>query len=61
MLNLKSTPIDKIKQQEDFVKAIVYQKEVAINAYYDAKNYMEYITERYNTEREHLNKMKDTQ
>ena len=52
---------DRIKHQEDFVKAIAFQRETATNAYYDAKNYMEYINERYNTERNHLNKMKEEQ
>lgn len=52
---------DKIKQQEEFVKAIGYQREAATHGYYEAKNYKEYIDDRYQTELNHLNKMKEQQ
>lgn len=50
---------EKIKHQEDFVKAISYQHEVAINAFYEALRYKDYITERLTTETNYLNKLKE--
>lgn len=49
---------EEIKQQEDFVKAISYQKEVAINAYYDAKEYMDRIVVKHVVATAHLNALK---
>ena len=48
---------EEIKAQQDFVQAISYQKEVAINAYYDAKDYCEKITIKYEAEKVKLNSM----
>lgn len=61
MFNLQSTPIDKVEQQEEFVKAIAFQLEVASNAFLEAQRYRIYLNERYNTELNHLNKLKEQQ
>lgn len=50
---------EQIKQQEEFVKAISYQKEVAINAFYDAAEYKDKISEKYAIESFKLEHMKD--
>lgn len=47
-----------IESQEDFVKAISYQKESATNAYYEAKAYMDRISSHYNDQVKQLNYMK---
>jgi vacuolar-type H+-ATPase subunit H len=49
-----------IKAQEEFVKAISYQKEAAENAYWDAKQYAERIIDKYIEELHHLHKMKES-
>lgn len=49
---------EQIKHQEEFVQAISYQKEVATNSYYDAKQYMERIDVSYEIETMKLNEMK---
>jgi hypothetical protein len=49
-----------IKQQEEFVQAINWQKEVAINAHYDAQDYMIKLVDKYELESNKLKQMKES-
>lgn len=50
---------EKIKHQEDFIKAIGFQYEVALNSADEAIRYRDYLAERLNTEQNHLKQLKE--